>query len=120
MRTCVADQAGSTVCILGPCARVHVYGSIRPVRLPSCYSTQQTSKYRCTDQDCLSNYVVLSHTQTLSALMNAQSAATTDGPQSDSNVLVVSVPNARVRRLSICLTCEQKPIVFEISSPRLV
>jgi CHAT domain-containing protein len=50
--------------------------------------------YRGTRQDCLANYVVSSYTPTLSALVNAQSAATIDRPRDQSNVLVVSVPDA--------------------------
>jgi hypothetical protein len=50
--------------------------------------------YRGTRQDCLANYVVSSYTPTLSALINAQSAATIDRPQDESNILLVSVPDA--------------------------
>jgi hypothetical protein len=50
--------------------------------------------YRGTRQDCLANYVVSSYTPTLSALINAQSAATIDRPQNESNILLVSVPDA--------------------------
>jgi CHAT domain-containing protein len=50
--------------------------------------------YKGARQDCLANYVVSSYTPTLSALINVQSAATRDRPQDESNVLLVSVPNA--------------------------
>jgi CHAT domain-containing protein len=51
--------------------------------------------YKGTRQDCLANYVVSSYTPTLSALINAQSAATRDSPQdAAANVLLVSVPDA--------------------------
>jgi CHAT domain-containing protein len=50
--------------------------------------------YRGTRQDCLSNYVVSSYTPTLTALINAQSAAARHTPQDESNVLLMSVPDA--------------------------
>jgi hypothetical protein len=50
--------------------------------------------YRGTRQDCLANYVVSSYTPTLSALINAQSAVNIDRPQNESNILLVSVPDA--------------------------
>jgi CHAT domain-containing protein len=50
--------------------------------------------YKGTRQDCLANYVVSSYTPTLSALINAQSAAARHRPQDEANVLLVSVPDA--------------------------